>query len=80
MTRTVALNGLFVLAEFSSAATEAIVYKLALIAIVLLLHTLWLRAAIKRAIRANRQRTLDSSEYTLDAILGEMTDAHPGRR
>lgn len=80
MLRTVALNGLFVLAEFSSAAAETILYKFALIAIVLLLHTLWLRAAIKRAMRAKRQRSLDSSEYTLDTILGEMTDAHLDRR
>lgn len=51
MSRTVALNALFILAGFSSAAAETILYKLALVAIVLMLHTLWLMAVIRRSAR-----------------------------
>lgn len=49
MTRTAALNGLFLLATCTSAAVETILYRLALVAIVVMLGALWTRARIKRA-------------------------------
>lgn len=59
MLRTVALNALFLLAGCSSAAVETVLYRLALVAIVVMLGALWARAAIKRtardAIRIYRQ-------------------------
>jgi hypothetical protein len=48
MFRTVVLSALFLLAGWSSVAVDAILYRLALIAIVLLLHTLWIRAIVRR--------------------------------
>lgn len=49
MSRSILLNALFIVAGFSSAAIQTLIYKLALVAIVLLLHTLWFRAVVRRA-------------------------------
>lgn len=51
MTRTVALNALFLVAGGVSFTVEAILYKLALFAIVLLLHAIWMRAIVRRSAR-----------------------------
>lgn len=46
MSRSIALNALFIVAGCTSAAVQTILYRLALIVIVLLLHTLWLRTVM----------------------------------
>lgn len=76
MLRTVALNALFLAAGYASSTVDTILYKLALIAIVLLLHTLWVRAVIKRATTTSLNRT----EQTLDLILTNWNDGHPNKQ
>jgi uncharacterized membrane protein len=49
MLRTIILNALFVVAEYASSNVNALVYRLAIVAIVMLIHTLWFRAMIRRA-------------------------------
>jgi hypothetical protein len=80
MTRTVALNGLFILAGCTSSLASEALYRIALIAIVLILRMLWAKAMIQRAIHSETQRALDTDEYTLDAILEGMSGAHPNMR
>lgn len=60
MSRTVALDTLFLLAGYASTTVDAVIYKLVLIAIVLLLRALWLRAVVRRAVKLENQRTLTS--------------------
>lgn len=67
MTRSMILNALFLLAGCSSAAVETILYRVALVAIVVMLHTLWLRAKVKRTIRAAFDENLDDAESALVA-------------
>lgn len=58
MTRTIILNALFILAEYASSTVDAILYRLAIIAIVILLHTLWIWAIVRRARRDGARRAL----------------------
>jgi hypothetical protein len=51
MTRTTALDSLFLVAGGISFTVDEILYRLTLIAIVLLLRALWLKAVIRRASR-----------------------------
>jgi hypothetical protein len=59
MLRTVALNALFLIAGGTSAAIDTLLYRFALVMVVLLLHALWARAVERRtakdAIRIYRQ-------------------------
>lgn len=60
MIRTTALSALFLAAGYASSTVDAVLYKLALIAIVLLLQALWIRAVVQRAVKRENQRTLTS--------------------
>lgn len=60
MIRTVILNGLFVVAEYASSTVDTILYRLALIAIVVLLQALWIRAMVRSAVKLEHRRTLTS--------------------
>lgn len=78
MSRTVALNALFLMAGCSSEAYDAIAYRLAVIVIVLMLYALWVRAVVGRT----ATNALNQTEHTLDLILtnwNETSDAHPGK-
>lgn len=68
MSRTVALNALFLLAGYASSTVDTILYRLALIAIVLLLHTLWIRAKVKRQILTNLAGALGLPPVHQDTI------------
>lgn len=92
MTRSTVLNGLFIVAGFSSAAAETLLYKLALVAIVVLLHELWFRAARRRAARDSAVRALQRARSRAMGNQDPLDDqedyrslppvaaaAHPGR-
>lgn len=79
MSRSIALNALFIVAGCTSAAVETILYRLALIMIVLLLRAWWARSVVKRtardAIRIYRQghpeaarRVRASAQTPLDTV------------
>lgn len=65
MSRTVALNALFLVAGYTSSFASEVLYKLALGAIVVILHTLWIRSIVRRAVKLENQRTLQSVADTL---------------
>lgn len=71
MSRTTALNALFLVAGCTSAVVETLLYRVCLILIVLLLRALWARAAIKRSrsalIGEISRRALASRRATLEA-------------
>jgi hypothetical protein len=48
MLRTIILNALFIVAEYISSNVDALVYRLAIVAIVVLIHTLWFRMIMRR--------------------------------
>lgn len=76
MSRNVLLNALFIVAGCTSVALDAVLYRIALIVIVLLLRALWARAAMRHFWT---QQTLDRNEQTLDLIIGGWNDAHQDR-
>lgn len=77
-------NALFLIAGCTYAFMDIMntaIYRLAVIAILLVFRALWARAVLSRTIHQSiTQNSLDASEYTLDAILAEMSDAHPSMR
>jgi hypothetical protein len=68
MSRTAALNVLFLMASFTSAAVETILYRMALVAIVVMLGALWMRAVVRRTRNNTAQAILQSAEI-IDSFL-----------
>jgi hypothetical protein len=77
-------NALFLVGGCTYALMDVmntVIYRLALIVILLMFRALWARAVLSRTIQQSiTQNSLDASEYTLDTILVEMSDAHPSMR
>lgn len=67
MSRSTILNGLFLLAGCASTLTNDILYRIALVAILFALRVLWMRAAVKRALRTAFDAELNDAESVLIA-------------
>ena len=70
MSRTVALNALFLVAGCSSELFSEMTHRIAVIVIVLLVRALWARNAMWRAVKFEKQRTLTS---LADSLLPPLT-------